>query len=320
MATEKYIGESKMKGKPKEKIIFRIGDKAVKHKHLDTDAVETNNIRNLAVTPPKLSPDVKGFIVSAIDSKYKTITDSLDSKYQDITNELYSMIRSLQVGGIALSGQFGNREDIGINQKTLTKALGAFWSEIETITGRTYMDFTLSVVPTTAFSENDVSVEITADCSSAISNFDSIKIYVDDVLVAESSDVEVFIHTQTISQTSVVKAVGQILGKTITKTSTVTKEIPFFIGSGAVYTDVMNTDCLQELEGTLEGDYDMTVNTSGEYIFIIIPISKKDEFRRADMNGYEIPMTSTVMTDYVVWQSLNTYQAGTYNIDIDINS
>jgi hypothetical protein len=42
------------------------------------------------------------------------------------------------------------------------------------------------------------------------------------------------------------------------------------------------------------------------------------------MNGLgikiEIPMASATYDDYVVYKSLNTYKAGTYNIDIDINS
>lgn len=320
MVKEKYIGEAKIKDKPKQKIQFLIGEKAVKNKHLDDSAIDTNKIANNAVTLSKLSPDAQNFLTSALDTKYRTITDSLDYKYSHITEELRSMIASLQVGGIALSQHFGDREDIGISQKTLTKALGAFWREMERITERTYMDFTLSVVPVTTFSEHDVSVEITANCSASISDFDRIQLYVDDVLVAESSDVEIFMKTVTISTTSVVKAVGVILGKSITKTSTVVKEIPFFIGSGNVYTDVMNTDCLKHLDGTIEGNYDMTVHTTGQYIFIIIPISQRSLFRRADMNGYEISMAQTVMQDYVIWQSLNTYQAGEYNIDIDINS
>jgi hypothetical protein len=39
------------------------------------------------------------------------------------------------------------------------------------------------------------------------------------------------------------------------------------------------------------------------------------------MNGYEIPMAAPIdVDDFVVYKSINTYNAGTYNIDIDINS
>ena len=56
-------------------------------------------------------------------------------------------------------------------------------------------------------------------------------------------------------------------------------------------------------------------------MFIIIPASREDEFRRAkfDMGGFEIPMTVTQTTDLIICKTLNRYDAGTYNIDIDIN-
>lgn len=291
-----------------------IKDRNVTGEKIAKSAVGTEHMKNGSVTPEKASVDFKARVI-------EPFYGSLDRKYTNITNELYRMIASLQVGGIALSNQFGDREDIGISQKTLTKALGRFWQEMETITGQTYMDFTLTVVPVTTFSETSVAVSITADCSQAISNFDSIKIYVDDVLIAESSDVEVFNTVHNISQTSIVRAVGVILGKTITKTQQVVNEIPFFMGSGANYQDIMNMTCHKDLEGTLEGDYDVTVRGNGQYIFIIIPKSHKAEFRRADMNGYEIPLSQVAETgDYVAYQSANTYDAGTYNIDININS
>lgn len=332
MDKEKYIGQSKMTEEPKKPLSFKLGDKVVKTKHLDEDAVTTPKIKDKQVTPSKVSDDFQQTVVSpltnSLDEKYTTITGNLNQKFTNITNELYSMVRSVQQGGIALSQQFGNRTDIGISQKTLTKALGAFWDEMSTITGKTYMDFTLTVVPDTAYTETGVEVAITADCTGSISNFDSIKIYIDNILVAESSDLEVFTTTQSISQTSTVKAVGTILGKTITKTQQVIKEIPFFMGSGINYQDAMTMDNHKTIDGTLEGDYDLVVKHSGEHMFIIIPASRKSEFRRInmktpDMSGFEIPLDLIFENeDYVVYKSKapNGYLAGTYNVDININS
>ena len=288
---------------------------AVTEPKLAPDAVTTGKVKDKNITPEKLSESVLGSLVMPV-------TDSLDKKYQDITNELYSMIESLQVGGVALSQQFGDRTDIGISQKTLTKALGKFWQEMSNITGKTYMDFTLSVTPAVTFSETSATINITADCSESISDFDSIRIYVDDELVAESNNQEVFTASATIDKTSAVKAVGVILGKTITKTMTAVKEIPFFMGSGQQYTDVINTDCLKKLVGTLEGDYDAEIKHEGDYLFVIIPISRKEEFRRCkmDMSGIEIPFTEEEMPEYIVCKSVSTFHEGIYNIDIDINT
>lgn len=323
----------------------KLADDSVSHRAIQPNAVEGDNVKpgsienrhlaNGSVTPEKLSPSVKsGWLFPNIKEWYdinvKPIIDklfsndnSIDRKYTAITNELYSMIRSLQVGGIALSQKFGNREDIGISQKTLTKTIGRIWEELGTITGKTYMDFTLTVQPHTISKEGTATVSVTVDCSDSISDFDLLQIFVNNEIVAETSDVSVYNMQIDISSdgTSVVKAIGTILGKPIIKEESVKKYFPFFMGSGNVYTDIMNEECQKELHGTLEGDYDIVVKNTNDYIFIIIPISHKDEFRRAklDMNGFEIPLDVTEASDYIICQTLNRYKAGTYNIDIDIN-
>ena len=323
---EQYVGKTPLSKQPKNPLGFKLKDKAIKEKHLDDGAVNTRCIEDKAVTPQKVSEDFQRNLidplVKALDDKYKEISDSIDQKYRNITNELYNMIKSLQVGGVALSPQFGDRTDIGITQKSITKSLGAFWEEMETITGKDYMDFKLTVAPVAAYTESAVNVTITADCREAISDFDNIKVYINNTLVAESSDIEVFTTQQQVNETSEIKAVGTILGKTITKTQTVTKEIPFYMGSGMQYQDVMIPENHKVIEGTLEGDYDVTVKNEGEYIFIIIPISRKEEFRRCklDMNGFEIPLEESETQDFIICKTLNQYQAGEYNIDIDINS
>ena len=323
---QKNIGESQLKDTPSKPFNFKLKEGSVKDKHIDDGAVTTSKIKDKAVTPEKLNESVKPYITNDVDKKHDDISRSLDTKYNNITEELYSMVRSLQVGGIALSGKFGDRTDIGIHQKTLTKAIGKLWDEIGKITGKTYMDFSLTVQPTFIVKEGISTITVTADCSEAISDFDSIKFYVNEELKAESHDESVYTQTLTIENNGVstIRAVGVIFGKTIIKETQVTKAIPFFMGSGQNYQEVLVPECVKELIGTLEGNYDVTVKNNNEYIFIVIPISHRDEFRRADMNGLglkvEIPMESVEYTDYVVYKSLNVYKAGTYNIDIDINS
>ena len=320
------IGNGPLSKEPKDKLRFLIANKAIKSKHLD----------DKAVTPNKLSDDFQRIVVDPVldamfNDRIRPLIENLeksgatlDEKYENITQELYSMIASLQVGGIALSGKFGDRTDIGIHQKVLTKALGRLWKEIGIITGKTYMDYTLTVQPTQIWAEGTGTVTVIADCSEAISDFDNIKVYVNGVLKAESHDITKYKTTVEITEDSIIRVDGIIMGKIITKSQEVKKAVPFFMGSGSTYTDVMVPENIKELIGTLEGDYNLTVKNDGDYMFIIIPVSHKDEFRRADMNGLglkvEIPMASTTYDDYVVYKSLNTYKAGTYNIDIDINS
>lgn len=288
---------------------------SIGHEHLKPDAVHTNNIMDKSVTPAKRSSDFDAKVVLPY-------VDSIDDKYTNITNELYSLIRSLQVGGIAISQQFGDRTDIGISQKTLTKVLGRLWDELGQITHKTYMDFTLTVQPTFIAKEGAGTVRVKADCSQAISDFDFIQFYVNDVLKAESHDVSVYSADLQISDTSVIKAVGVIMGKSITKQQSVSKVYPFFMGSGQNYQDVMVPECAKTLDGTLEGDYDVTIRHNGDYMFIIIPTSRKEEYRRCkmDMSGIEITFTESEIPDMIICKSVNTFNEGTYNIDIDINS
>ena len=316
---KRHIGESPIKESPKKNFSFLIGDGKIKTKHLEDGCVTTPKIKDRVVTPAKVSDDFQKMLVLPV-------TNSIDSKYKAITQELYNMVSSLQVGGIALSGKFGDRTDIGIHQKALTKALGRLWDELGKITGNDYMNFSLTVEPTFIPTEEVGIVTVTADSSEAISNFDNIKIYLNNELKAESSEVEVYTQAISASTTgeNTIKVVGTILGKVITKEVVVTKAEGFFMGSGQVYTDIMVPECAKIIEGSLEGDYDLTVKHNGDYMFIIIPVSHKDEFRRADMNGLglkvEIPLSAEEHEDFVVYKSLNTYKAGTYNIDIDINS
>ncbi len=323
---EKHIGESKITEQPKKPMKFMIAERAIKNKHLEDEAVDSRVLMEKSVTPNHLSDNVQRELVLSV-------TNPLDTKYSNITAELKQMIKSLQVGGVALSNQFGDSEDIGITQKTLTEMFGkildifsnvpSYIPETKSISflgNQIKRDFSLSVEPSLKYSVNPVNVEITADCTGSIVPFDYIRIYVDDELKAESQGIYVFNTAVTLSKSSTVKAVGMIAGKEITKQQEVTVEIPFFMGSGSVYTDVINESCQKELEGSIEGSYDVTVTHDNDYLFIIIPSTSRDEYRRADMNGYEIPVTKTEMSEFVVYKSQNRYKAGTYNVDIDINS
>lgn len=313
----KHIAERSITGDSMEPDALpngKLANNAVSERNMQPGSVGSRAIKPKSVTSDKLGDDVQSSIVFPV-------TNTLDEKYANITNELYDMVRSLQVGGVALSSQFGDRTDIGITQKSLTIAFGKILDILGDILGKDFMDYKFSVNPTTAYAEGEVIVTVIADSSLAIGNFDSIKIYVNDELKAESSNITRYVAPISISESAEIKCVGVIMGKTIIKRASVFKETPFFMGSGMDYQDAMVPENHKELVGTLEGDYDTTVGNDGEHIFIIIPISRKDEFRRADMNDVEIPFETPVeMNDFVVYKSLNVYQAGTYNIDININS
>ena len=66
--------------------------------------------------------------------------------------------------------------------------------------------------------------------------------------------------------------------------------------------------------------YDITC-VDNDHIIIVMSEGLRPGFIRADMNSFEIPFEETTVTidnkNYSVFTSRNTYEAGTYNIDIN---
>jgi hypothetical protein len=65
--------------------------------------------------------------------------------------------------GVVLSNQFGDEQYIGINQKTLTKAINDLWNKIESITGESDKSINMIVTPSYYIGENGCTVNISAD-------------------------------------------------------------------------------------------------------------------------------------------------------------
>lgn len=103
---EKYLGEAKLTSVPKKKLVLSIGD----------GSVTTNKIADGAVTSDKLSDDVAEDVVQPI--------------VDEAVEELQQQINSLQVGGVALSEDFGDSTTIGITQNTLTIAYEDLYDKI----------------------------------------------------------------------------------------------------------------------------------------------------------------------------------------------
>ena len=340
--TTPKIGDGEIKGRHisknaiesrhiKEKSIY--GDNfdgdSIKHGALADDAVWERNIKNRqvtaakialkaifaghihakAVTPEKISDDFKGVVV-------RPFFDTLDQKYKGITDELYTMIRSLVVGGLALSDRLGSREDIAITQKAITDAINALNARIDDIAGEWTQGFSMVVTPDNFISEDTCQVNISATAQTGV--FDHIAFYADDVLIVEGDQVATLAHTATIDDTCTIKCVASILGREYIKSKVVTKYYPFFIGGGNTLEEALTPENAREVHGTLAGGYDVTIE-EGQHIFVLIPTSLQSQVVRMDMNGYEIPMYVQTGVKNVVYKSMNTYQAGTYNIDITNN-
>ena len=70
----------------------------------------------------------------------------------------------------------------------------------------------------------------------------------------------------------------------------------------------------------MKGNYNVPCN-DGDHIYVVVGKSLREGFARADMNGVEIQFSESEVNisgkQYVVFTSKNTFERGTYNIDIN---
>lgn len=285
----KSIGAGKVSQVPNKRLRLEIGSKAVKTEHLADGAV----------TPKKISSDFAEYVTA------------------DVQNQ----IDSIQIGGWAISNKFGNDVHIGISQKTITDAFNMVWEELEEIVGHPLRGFNMVVIPGYFVSEEGTTtVHISATPIKTGNIFEKISLYSNDVLVTESEYVSSFEYDVEITDTTVFRCEGKIMGIDYEQQKTVTHYNSFWLGGGDSYEDVMDAGHLIPITEGLRGAYDIDV-LSGQHIIIVLGDALREEFIRADMSGFEIPFTESSVTvsdkGYKVLVSDNTYQAGTYNIDIN---
>ena len=285
---QKQIGEAKIKGPIHSPFTFKLKEGAIKTEH----------IADKAVTTEKVSPEFIRYIE------------------EDIQNQ----IDAIQIGGWAVSNEFGDDPHIGISQKALTAAFNRLWSKIEDITGEAYQGISMVITPEYFISENGCTVHITANTVETNGIFEHIAFYGNGALIAEADNVDYFEYDTEITETTVVRCVAKIMGIDYEQQKIVTHYNSFWLGAGTTYADIMDVSHVIPITNGMKGNYDITVG-QGEHIIIVVGDSLRSGFARADMEGVEIPFAeSTVTVDgnvYKVFTSVNTYNAGTYNIDIN---
>lgn len=288
-----------------------IADKAVDSRTIADESVKNNHIKKAGIHPDRFATCVEtDWLMPILNEKCKLMQKQI--------NELRQLVTSYVDHGIALSNCLGANKDIGITQWRLTREIVALNNRINDITGSPGKGICVTITPDVFISETDGEVALTVT-SSGEDILEKVKIYVNDELVIEKNETEGFIGHFTLTDTSIVKTVVQIMGIEYTDMKVVTKLFPFFIGSGQVWQDAETVDNAQVYRGHLNGSYDMTVNNDGEKIYIIIPKRLAYQMIRADISGIEIPMIIKEHDDLLIYESTNVYTAGRYNIDISCN-
>lgn len=249
---------------------------------------------------------------------YNDFKDTIIKKVNSLNQIVKSVIETS--GGVALSNEFGTEELIGVSQKSITEAFARIWQKLEDMTGEALTGINMTVTPKFFISEEGCNVHITATTVEAEGIFEHIAFYANDELIVEADNVDYLTHEAFITDTTVIKCVAKIMGIEYTRQRVITHYNSFWLGAGETYSDIMDEEHVVPLKIHMRGQYNVPVE-DGQHILIVVGSSFRDGYLRADMNGFEIPFTESEVelegTTYKVFTSVNTYQAGTYRININ---
>lgn len=288
---------------------------------LGNGAITTEKIADEAITPEKLSPSVVPTVIKplidALEQKHDEDVNRLDTKDTDLQNQ----IDSLQIHGLAVSNIFGDDPHIGISQKKLSWFANYVLSLLEEALDRPLLGFTWLVTPTYIHGEWPTRVSISAQPTSEGNVFEHIKLFANNVVVDEVTDVvSSYSFEIDLQQTVNLRMEAKLLGTYYERTETVNHYSSFWLGAGSTYASIMDQAHQVPLDGGSRVVKDITAS-DGDNIFIIIGDSVSSAFIRADMNGVEIPFTMETVTidghQYNIYTSQETYEEGTYSIDIN---
>lgn len=250
---------------------------------------------------------------------YEKFKRDINEHMHSLETQIASFMKTAS-GGTGLASIFGDSEDIGVTQKTLTDGFNKIWAKIEDITGESLLGFQMAVTPEYYIGEEGSNIHVTATTVDTVGVFEYIKFYINGQLIKEGENVDYMEFDTEINETSVVMCVAKILGVEYQKQTIITHYSSFWLSAGSTYSDVMKNSNLRPITNGMRGAYNINL-TSGQKIIVVLGESLREGFIRADINGVEIAFVETTVTvdgnTYKVLTSENTYQAGTYNIDIN---
>lgn len=274
---EKYIGQSTPLKTPDKPLRFKLGPQVVKPENLTDNCFTADKIAPGAITTDKLADGAV----------------TLDKISSDISNSLLQLV---------------------------IKDVAKIWDKIADITGEQLQDLTFEVSPKYFISEEPMPVHVNASSVGNNAMFDHIAFYINGILIHEESGVESVEFNTTISDTSEIKYKASVMGTEYTDAATVVHYNSFWLGAGAAYTEIMDLEHIIPITDGMRGAYDVTFRQA-DRLYIILSTSLREQFIRADMNSFEIPFNETIIRveekTYSVLESVNQYNAGTYNIDIN---
>ena len=165
------------------------------------------------------------------------------------------------------------------------------------------------VSPERYFGESCV-LTISADSANANGIFQRIKFIVNGDVVKEMTEVKkVHPFNVAIEGDCDIVCEATVLGQTYTMTKHVANVVGFWVGSGASYEDAMTEENLVDISQGMRVSTDVQF-TEQNNLYIVMDNSIINDFIRADMNGFEIPLdgpTAIENTNYSYFVSQDTF-------------
>ena len=282
--------------------------------------------------------------VLSSDALYKTFSEyakeaTLNSKITQLwsmvlnkIDELEQRVASVTENGVALSDKFGQSQTIGISQKTLTKVVNDIYDKLSNCGCYNKQTLVMEVTPKTFVERANIQVTVYPSTG----YIEEVYIYArqgtqEEVLIGhyDNLDNSVTLPLFEVTDTTVIRAVGTILGEQQEVSETIMKQKALYIGSGTSYAQVINPEYLTAFSDI--NLYPVSVTREGDYIFVILDYSEANKIGQITVNnetyptilmsGIPIPMERENHLDIgesglTVFKSKNTYHVGEYPLDI----
>lgn len=313
----------------------------IQSRDINNEAIESRHIAAKAVTLSKIAQDVITYIderISNAIAEYKELVDGdlqqlhaddqaiVEQQHEDVRviNErmdfLQQLVESYHEHGIAVANEFGNNPRISISQATMTDAINKLWDKISDITGEIIRGIDMTVTPDYFIGDDGADIHVVARTVDLNDHFEHIAFYVNGVLIDEAEDVDFFECDTHLEGTSLIKCVAKILGVEYSREQVITHYESFWLGAADVWMPVINTSNLVPITQGMRGTHAVTCEDN-DYIFIIMGEYLRSGFYGATMSNVEIPFVESSVAinheRYCVFRSVNRYEAGTYNIEIN---
>lgn len=274
---------------------------------------------------------------------YNTFKEEITDAFKKLAYTVETFLKSTEPG-VALADEFGDDNYVGISQKTLTEAINKIWNKIEDMNGEPHTGIIMNATLDYYISEDGCNVTINVRATTIPTEIERIEFYIGDyntpMLDSEGNPI-VFEHVDSkkqfvyhIDDDSLILCKAWILGIEYKANTEIKRINEFFLGTcqGGADTEALIENIKEYVimpinsitftdRSSLRVAKDVTC-ADNDHIVIAVEKSHYDnKIIRMDMNGMEIDSTPITLvknnTEYIAYVSDNTFNPGTYNIDIN---